>query len=186
MSWGPILHIFFAKAGCWIRSKRSEWRQQGRGQGTAGVLLLLIVLGISTACRACLAGRVHSWHVFVKLGIESWISSCSCSKYSKPLRIIASHVLIESSNTPNAQTLCFKSARRETNRRSKFFECSLQSLKSNIGFTFLWLMWWEQVAPKYISSYSFVWQKVSTSVSTLQHIRCSNHVGARVDWVYTK
>ena len=140
MSWGPILHIFFAKAGCWIRSKRSEWRQQGRGQGTAGVLLLLIVLGISTACLACLAGRVHSWHVFVKLGIESWISSCNCSKYSKPLRIIASHVLIESSNTHNAQTLCFKSARRETNRRSKFFECSLQSLKSKTGFTFLRLM----------------------------------------------
>ena len=89
MSWGPILHIFFAKAGCWIRSKRSEWRQQGRGQGTAGVLLLLIVLGISTACLACLAGPAHSWHVFVKLGFESWISSCSCSKYSKPLRIIA-------------------------------------------------------------------------------------------------
>ena len=50
------------------------------------------------------------------------------------------HILIESSNTPNAQTLCFKSARRETNRRSKIFECSLQSLKSKTGFTFLRLM----------------------------------------------
>ena len=105
------LHFFFAKAGCWIRSKRSEWRQQGRGQGMAGVLLLLIVLGISNPCLTCLPGPAHSWHVTVKLGIEIWISSCSCSKCSKPLRIIASHVLFESSNTPNALTLCFKSAR---------------------------------------------------------------------------
>ena len=157
MSWGSRLHIFFAKASCWIRSKRSEWRQQGRGQGTAGVLLLLIVLGISTACLACLAARGHSWHVFVKVGIESWILSCSCSKYSKPLKIIGSHVLIKSSN------------------KSLYAVCRVSNQRLDSLF-FDWCdgcKWRLSIDP-------------DTHLCDRKFVPLCQHVGGRVDWIYKK